>query len=326
MSEKNAELPLNGNLVIVGSTASGKSSLAIELARRRSNVEIISIDSMAIYRGMDIGTATPTVAEQEEIPHHLINIVDPSDEFALPLFQSAVEKALEEITNRGNRAVLVGGTGLHVRAVVDRLQVPPRFLSIRDEIELIPETAFLYRRLNDLDPLASEKIEPGNRRRIVRALEVTLGTGRPFSSFGPGLDVYPPSPFTEIGIRMPRDLNDLRIAERYKRQIEDGFVEEVKNLVSDGKELSKTASQALGYKQIISYIEGENTLDEAIESAIASTRRFARRQEKWFRRDPRIQWMEMQKDPLELLEEVIKVFDLIGRNTSNEFVKVPDYL
>ncbi|HAQ03793.1 MAG: tRNA (adenosine(37)-N6)-dimethylallyltransferase MiaA [Acidimicrobiales bacterium] len=326
MSEKNAELPLNGNLVIVGSTASGKSSLAIELARRRSNVEIISIDSMAIYRGMDIGTATPTVAEQEEIPHHLINIVDPSDEFALPLFQSAVEKALEEITNRGNRAVLVGGTGLHVRAVVDRLQVPPRFLSIRDEIELIPETAFLYRRLKDLDPLASEKIEPGNRRRIVRALEVTLGTGRPFSSFGPGLDVYPPSPFTEIGIRMPRDLNDLRIAERYKRQIEDGFVEEVKNLVSDGRELSKTASQALGYKQIISYIEGENTLEEAIESAIASTRRFARRQEKWFRRDPRIQWMELQKDPFELLEEVIKVFDLIGRNTSNEFVKVPDYL
>ena len=326
MSEKNAELPLNGNLVIVGSTASGKSSLAIELARRRSNVEIISIDSMAIYRGMDIGTATPTVVEQEEIPHHLINIVDPSDEFALPLFQSAVEKALEEITNRGNRAVLVGGTGLHVRAVVDRLQVPPRFLSIRDEIELIPETAFLYRRLKDLDPLASEKIEPGNRRRIVRALEVTLGTGRPFSSFGPGLDVYPPSPFTEIGIRMPRDLNDLRIAERYKRQIEDGFVEEVKNLVSDGRELSKTASQALGYKQIISYIEGENTLEEAIESAIASTRRFARRQEKWFRRDPRIQWMELQKDPFELLEEVIKVFDLIGRNTSNEFVKVPDYL
>ncbi len=326
MSEKNAELPLNGNLVIVGSTASGKSSLAIELARRRSNVEIISIDSMAIYRGMNIGTATPTVAEQEEIPHHLINIVDPSDEFALPLFQSAVEKALEEITNRGNRAVLVGGTGLHVRAVVDRLQVPPRFLSIRNEIELIPETAFLYRRLKDLDPLASEKIEPGNRRRIVRALEVTLGTGRPFSSFGPGLDVYPPSPFTEIGIRMPRDLNDLRIAERYKRQIEDGFVEEVKNLVSDGRELSKTASQALGYKQIISYIEGENTLEEAIESAIASTRRFARRQEKWFRRDPRIQWMELQKDPFELLEEVIKVFDLIGRNTSNEFVKVPDYL
>lgn len=326
MSEKNAESSLNGNLVIVGSTASGKSSLAIELARRRSNVEIISIDSMAIYRGMDIGTATPTVAEQEEIPHHLINIVDPSDEFALPLFQSAVEKALEEITNRGNRAVLVGGTGLHVRAVVDRLQVPPRFLSIRDEIELIPETAFLYRRLNDLDPLASAKIEPGNRRRIVRALEVTLGTGRPFSSFGPGLDVYPPSPFTEIGIRIPRDLNDLRIAERYKRQIEDGFVEEVKNLISDGRELSKTASQALGYKQIISYIEGENTLDEAIESAIASTRRFARRQEKWFRRDPRIQWMELQEDPFELLEEVIKVFDLIGLNTSNEFVKVPDYL
>ena len=191
---------------------------------------------------------------------------------------------------------------------------------------MISETSFLYEKLNDLDPIAVTKIEPGNRRRIVRALEVTLGTGRPFSSFGPGLDVYPPSPFTQIGIRLPRDLNDLRIAERYKKQIEDGFVEEVRNLVSDGRKLSKTASQALGYKQIISFIEGDNTLGEAIESAITSTRRFARRQEKWFRRDPRIQWMDVKKDPLELLEEVIKVFDAIGRNTFNEVVKVPDYL
>ncbi|MFL3012497.1 MAG: tRNA (adenosine(37)-N6)-dimethylallyltransferase MiaA [Acidimicrobiales bacterium] len=326
MFEKNVKPPVNGNLFIVGTTASGKSSLAIELARHRSNVEIISIDSMAIYRGMNIGTATPSIAEQEEIPHHVINIVDPSDEFALPLFQSAVEKALKEITDRGNRAVLVGGTGLHVRAVVDRLEIPPRFLSIRDEIELISETSFLYRKLNDLDPTAATKIEPGNRRRIVRALEVTLGTGRPFSSFGPGLDVYPPSPFTQIGIRVPRDLNDLRIAERYEKQIEDGFVEEVRNLVSNGRKLSKTASQALGYKQIISYMEGQNTLEEAIESAVSSTRRFARRQEKWFRRDPRIQWMDVKKDPLELLEKVIKVFDSIGRNTLNEFVKVPDYL
>ena len=326
MLRKNDDTSLNGNLVIVGTTASGKSSLAIELARRRQNIEIISIDSMAIYRGMDIGTATPTVQEQEEIPHHVINIVDPSDEFALPLFQSAVEKALKEISDRGNRAVLVGGTGLHVRAVVDRLEIPPRFLSIRDEIELISETSILYRKLNDLDPLASAKIEPGNRRRIVRALEVTLGTGRPFSSFGPGLDVYPPSPFTQIGIRMPRDLNDLRIAERYKRQIEDGFVEEVENLLSDGRKLSKTASQALGYKQVISYIDGENTLEEAIDSAISSTRRFARRQEKWFRRDPRIHWMDMKNDSLELLEEVIKVFDAIGRNTFNEVVKASDYL
>jgi len=323
---KNDETPLNGNLLIVGTTASGKSSLAIELARLRPNIEIISIDSMAIYKGMNIGTATPTIAEQEEIPHHVINIVDPSDEFALPLFQSAVEKALREISDRGNRAVLVGGTGLHVRAVVDRLEIPPRFLSIRDEIESISETSFLYRKLKDLDPTAATKIEPGNRRRIVRALEVTLGTGRPFSSFGPGLDVYPPSPFTQIGIRMTRDLNDIRIAERYKRQIEDGFVEEVGNLVSEGRKLSKTASQALGYKQIISYIDGENTLEEAIDSAISSTRRFARRQEKWFRRDPRIHWMDVKNDSLELLEEVIKVFDVIGRNTFNEVVKVSDYL
>ena len=138
--------------------------------------------------------------------------------------------------------------------------------------------------------------------------------------------MYPPSPFTQIGIRMPRDLNDLRISERYKRQIEDGFVEEVENLVSDGRKLSKTASQALGYKQVISYIDGENTLEEAIDSAISSTRRFARRQEKWFRRDPRIHWMDMKNDSLELLEEVIKAFDAIGQNTFNEVVKVSDYL
>ena len=326
MHRKNDETPRNGNLLIVGTTASGKSSLAIELARHRPNVEIISIDSMAIYKGMNIGTATPTILEQEEIPHHLINIVEPSEEFALPLFQSAVEKALREIAGRGNRAVLVGGTGLHVRAVVDRLEVPPRFLGMKDEIELISETSFLYRKLKDLDPSAASKIEPENRRRIVRALEVTLGTGRPFSSFGPGLDVYPPSPFTQIGIRFSRDLNDLRIAERYKIQIEDGFVEEVRDLVSDGRELSKTASQALGYKQLISYIEGENTLEEAIESAISSTRRFARRQEKWFRRDPRIEWLNLEKDPLEVLEKVIKVFDEIGVNTLNEVVKTPDYL
>ena len=326
MSEKDVKPSINGNLVIVGSTASGKSSLAIELARRRSNVEIISIDSMAIYRGMDIGTATPTLAEQKEIPHHLINIVDPSDEFALPLFQSAFDKALKEINNRGNRAVLVGGTGLHVRAVIDSLEIPPRFLSIRDEIELVSETSFLYGKLNDLDPTAAAKIEPGNRRRIVRALEVVLGTGRPFSSFGPGLDVYPFSPFTQIGLKLPRDLNDLRIAERYKRQIEDGFLEEVKELVSGGRKLSKTASQALGYKQFISYLDGEITLDEAIDLAVTSTKRFARRQEKWFRRDPRIEWMDVKNNPLELIEEVIKVFDAIDRNTLNEVVKVPDYL
>lgn len=317
MSEGNDEPLLNGNLFIVGTTASGKSSLAIELARRRSNIEIISIDSMAIYRGMNIGTATPTIAEQEEVPHHIIDIVNPSEEFALPLFQSAVEKALGGISDRGNRAVLVGGTGLHVRAVVDKLEIPPRFSSIRDEIELITETSFLYRKLDDLDPLAAAKIEPGNRRRIVRALEVALGSGRPFSSFGPGLDVYPPSPFTQVGVRLSRELNDLRIAERYKRQIDDGFVNEVRDLVSEGKKLSKTASQALGYKQIISYIEGENTLEEAIDSAISSTRRFARRQEKWFRRDPRIEWMDVEKDPLELLGEVIKIFDAIDRNTFN---------
>ena len=326
MSEKDVKPSINGNLVIVGSTASGKSSLALELARRRSNVEIISIDSMAIYRGMDIGTATPTLAEQKEIPHHLINIVDPSDEFALPLFQSAFDKALKEINNRGNRAVLVGGTGLHVRAVIDSLEIPPRFLSIRDEIELVSETSSLYRKLNDLDPTAAAKIEPGNRRRIVRALEVVLGTGRPFSSFGPGLDVYPFSPFTQIGLKLPRDLNDLRIAERYKRQIEDGFLEEVKELVSGGRKLSKTASQALGYKQFISYLDGEITLDEAIDLAVTSTKRFARRQEKWFRRDPRIEWMDVKNNPLELIEEVIKVFDAIDRNTLNEVVKVPDYL
>ncbi len=318
MPEENEGVALNGSLFLVGATASGKSSLAIELARQRPEVEIISIDSMAIYRGMNIGTATPTMAEQEEVPHHVINIVDPSEEFALPLFQVAVKESLEAISERGHRAVLVGGTGLHVRAIVDSLEVPPRFLDIRDEIESIEETSFLYEKLKDLDSVAAEKIESGNRRRIVRALEVTLGSGRPFSSFGPGLDVYPLSPFTQIGIRLPRELNDDRIAKRYQRQIEEGFVEEVRSLVDGGKELSKTASQALGYKEIISYINGEINLEDAIDSAISSTRRFARRQERWFRRDPRIEWMDVADEPLEVLNRVIKRFDAIGQNTFNE--------
>ncbi len=303
---------------MVGNTASGKSSLAIELARQRPNIEIVSVDSMAIYKGMDIGTATPTVAEQQEVPHHVINIANPYEDFALPLFQIAVKDALKSISNRGHRAVLVGGTGLHVRAIVDDLEVPPRFLEIRTEIELVNETSFLYEKLKDLDPVAAEKIEPENRRRIVRALEVTLGAGRPFSSFGPGLDVYKPSPFTQMGIRLPREVNDKRIAERYIKQIDDGFVEEVRSLVDGGKELSKTASQALGYKEIISYLNGENTLEDAVDSAVSSTRRFSRRQESWFRRDPRIEWIDVENDPLEALESVINRFDAIGQNTFNE--------
>ena len=303
----------NGHLVIVGSTASGKSSLAMGIGRSRPVAEIISIDSMAIYKNMDIGTATPSLEEQKEVRHHLLNLVEPCDEYAVPLFQSKVYSALDEITERKNRAVLVGGTGLHLRTVVDGFEIPPRFEFIRKEIEQTFDTENLYKKLKKLDPVASTRIDPANRRRIVRALEVTIGSGKPFSSFGAGLNDYPPSPFLQVGIRLPKEVVDQRIAERYKKQISEGFVEEVSSLMKKNEQLSKTASKALGYKQIIEYINGKITLEEAIESAIIATRQFARRQERWFRRDPRIEWLEVEKEPLDLLPIVIEKFDALSQ-------------
>ena len=292
---KLAERPL----VIVGPTASGKSDLAMGMARSIGEAEIVTLDSMQVYRGMNIGTATPTAAEQAEVRHHLIDLVDPAGEFAVAELQAQATAAIEDIRGRGGVPVLVGGTGLYVRAVIDNLQIPGRYPEVRGELEAEPDDGALYRRLAGLDPVAAGRMEPTNRRRIVRALEVTIGSGRLFSSYGPGLTHYPATTFVQVGLRWDRNRLDERIAARYQRQMTDGFLDEVRLLA--GQPISRTASQALGYRELLAHLRGEMTLDEALDRAVMRTRRFARRQERWFRRDPRIHWLDAPTTPGDVL-------------------------
>jgi len=285
--------------VILGPTASGKSSLALEVAALVDGAEIVSVDSMQVYRGMDIGTATPTATDRAAVPHHLIDLVDPSVAFTAGEFQRRAREVLVEIEQRGGTPILVGGTGLYLRAVVDDLEMPEQFPKVRAELERDPDTESLHRRLSAVDPVAAARMEPTNRRRIVRALEVAIGSGRPFSSFGPGLESYPPNRFVQIAIRRPRAEVDQRIAARFREQIEQGFLREVAEVSESG--LGTTARQALGYREMITHLAGECTLDEALDQAIRRTIRFARRQERWFRRDPRLKWVDAPVDPVDVL-------------------------
>lgn len=295
-------------VALVGLTASGKSGLAMEVARRWPDVELVSVDSMQVYRGMDVGTAKPTAEERAEVRHHLLDVADPWEDYSVVRFQRDVEAALAEIVARGGRALLVGGTGLYLHAVVDDLEVPGTFPDARAEVESEPDTRRLHARLVDLDPVAAGRMEPDNRRRIVRALEVTLGSGRPFSSFGPGLDTRPGG-VPQVGIRLPQPLVAERIEDRYRAQLADGFLDEVDALLARPHPLSRTAAQALGYRELIAHRRGEMTFDEAVDLAVRRTRRFARRQRAWFRRDPRITWVDAEHDPFEVLDEVLAAVD-----------------
>jgi tRNA dimethylallyltransferase len=297
------------HLALVGTTASGKSQLAMEVARRHRGVELVSVDSMQVYRGMDIGTAKPTPAEQSEVRHHLIDLADPWDEFTVTRFQQAFRAALADIESRGRRALLVGGTGLYLRAVVDELTIPGRFDDVRAELEAEADTEALFQRLQEVDPSAALRMEPTNRRRIVRALEVSLGSGQQFSSFGPGLETYPPSRIRLLGVELPAEVVADRIAARYREQLAAGFVDEVKRLAAEPRGLSRTARQALGYRELLAHVEEDADLDEMVELAIGRTRKFARRQRSWFRRDPRIEWLPAD-DPADLVEPLVSRLQL----------------
>jgi tRNA dimethylallyltransferase len=299
---------LSDHLALVGTTASGKSALALELARRDPRIEIVSVDSMQVYRGMDVGTAKPTPAERAEVRHHLLDLADPWEEFTVTRFQHAFRSALADIEARGRRALLTGGTGLYLRAVVDDLTIPGRYPEVRTELEAEPDTAALYERLQRLDPAAAARMEPGNRRRVVRALEVTLGSGAPFSSFGPGLEAYPPTPFRLVGVELPTETVAARIASRYADQLAAGFVDEVRRLAAVPRGLSRTARQALGYRELLAHVEEGVDLDAAVDLAIGRTRRFARRQRSWFRRDPRIEWLHAD-DPKTLVDSLATLAD-----------------
>ncbi|MEL6891518.1 MAG: tRNA (adenosine(37)-N6)-dimethylallyltransferase MiaA, partial [Actinomycetota bacterium] len=296
--------------------ASGKSAVAMAAARsmaeRGVGVDLVSIDSMQVYRGMDIGTAKPSAAERRAVPHHCIDLVEATEEFTVADFRAAYAEALDRIARTGRRAVLVGGTGLYHRVVVDDFDLPGEYPVVRHELERESDTEALYRRLVELDPAAASKMEPANRRRVVRALEVTLGAGRAFSSFGPGVDHYPDTPVAQLGIRWPRDVLADRIERRVHEMVAAGLVAEVGALAHRG--LSRSAGQALGYKEILEYLESRISQDEAVEQIITRTRQFAVRQERWFRRDPRVRWVDVEADPV--AECVPTVVDLLENATT----------
>ena len=301
-------------VALIGATASGKSSLALAFASRHDDVEIISVDSMQVYRGMDIGTASPSREERAAVPHHLIDVCDPSEEFTVARFRDLLDEALLGIGRRGHRALLVGGTGLYHRCAVDGLELAGGDEAVRARLEGeagVLGVEELHRRLVSLDPVAADRMEPSNLRRVVRALEVIEVTGRPFSSFGDGLDRYPPTPVAQIGLRWERAALAERIEARVHAMIDSGFVDEVIALLDASP--SRTAMQALGYAEIAAHLRGECSLDEAIDATVLHTRQFAVRQERWFRRDPRIRWVDITVDPiLEAMNVLEEVWDLGG--------------
>ncbi len=269
------------------------------LAGRHSDAEVVVVDAMQVYRAMDIGTAKPSAPDRAAVAHHCLDLVVASDEFTVADFADAARVALATIAEHDHRALLVAGTGLYLRSITDEMEVPGRWPELRAELDALVASegiAVLHRRLGDLDPAAAAKMEPTNVRRVVRALEVTIGSGRPFSSFGPGVDTYPPVAFLQFGLRWPRPLLAKRIAERVHRMIDSGLVAEVESLAAGP--VSRTARQALGYKEILEYLSGACSLEAAIETTITRTRQFAVRQERWFRRDPRIRWINIDDDPV----------------------------
>jgi len=295
-------------LVILGPTASGKSDVAMAFAARHPGTELVAVDAMQVYRRMDIGTAKPAVADRAAVPHHCLDLVDPGDEFTVSDFVVAAEAALAGIGEHGHGAVLVAGTGLYLRSITDPMDVPGRWPDVRADLDRRAATegsAALHRQLAALDPVAATKMQPTNQRRIARALEVTIGSGRPFSSFGPGIDTYPPVPFIQFGLRWARPALTTRIADRVHAMMAAGLLVEVESLAN--APVSRTARQALGYKELFDHLDGACSLDAAVHTIIVRTRQFAVRQERWFRRDPRIRWIDIDDDPvgtaLPVLEE-----------------------
>jgi len=305
------------HLAVVGPTAAGKSAVALAAAQALGDVEIVSVDSMQVYRGMDIGTAKPDASERAAVPHHLLDLAEPWEDFSVARFQQSAREALAGIEARGRRALLVGGTGLYFQAVVDGLQLPAEDRRLRDELDTQAEApdglAALYDELAALDPVAAARIDPGNRRRIVRALEVTRAGGRPFSSSGPGLfreNGETALPVRIAGLWMTRAAGARRIAQRFAAMEEGGLVEEVRRLAAHPRGLSRTARQAIGYKEVLDHLEGVvPTLEEGLERAVGRTRALARRQRMWFRRDPRIVWLGVEENPLATLPALLATWN-----------------
>lgn len=283
-------------VAIVAPTASGKSDVAMAVARE-TGAHIVAVDAMQVYRGMDIGTAKPTADDQTAVPHHCLDLVNPDERFTVAEFKSHGVAACEQISQAGADALFVAGTGLYLTAVIDDLQLPGEWPEVRAALQAEPDVDVLFTRLQELDPRAASRMDKSNRRRIERALEVCIGSGRPFSSFGPGTGAYPPSSARQIGILWPRETLSQRIERRVHAMMAAGLLGEVRGLAARFT-LSREARQALGYKELLEHLDGHLSLEEAVAKIVLRTRQFAVRQERWFRRDPRIEWVTVQADPV----------------------------
>ncbi|QDO90412.1 tRNA (adenosine(37)-N6)-dimethylallyltransferase MiaA [Ornithinimicrobium ciconiae] len=285
-------------VAIVGATATGKSDLGVALAQRLGG-EIINADASQLYRGMDIGTAKLTCGEREGITHHQLDVLDVVEEASVAAYQVAARADLAAIRGRGHLPIIVGGSGLYVRALLDRLEIPPTDPQVRArwEAELAHAgVGALYARLRATDPEAADRIEPRNGRRIVRALEVIELTGRPFSATLPRREYAVPS--LQLGLTAERAVLDTRISRRVDRMWEQGLVAEVRSLEGQGLRSGRTASRAIGYAQVLALLDGEADEGSARADTVAATRRLVRRQESWFRPDPRITWLPHDADDL----------------------------
>ena len=300
-------------VAVVGATATGKSDLALELAARLGG-EVVNADAMQLYRGMDIGTAKLPPPARRGIPHHQLDVLEVTDEASVAAYQAASRADIEGIRARGRRPVLVGGSGLYVRAALDRLQIPPTDPEVRRRLEARATASggdVMHARLRDLDPGAAEQIPPSNVRRVVRALEVVELTGRPFSASMPSRELVAPAVL--LGLRLDRDVLDRRIDKRVDHMWDAGLRGETEQLLERGLRDGFTASRAIGYSQAIAVVDGDLTEEQARLDTAQATRRYARRQESWFRADPRIVWL--QADSADLLDEALAAVRQAGTPT-----------
>ncbi len=284
-------------IVILGPTASGKSDAAMAAAQVNGNTHIVVCDAMQVYKRMDIGTAKPTTDDQQLVNHHCIDLVEPSARFTVSDYQKDARAAVAKVHELGANVLVVAGTGLYLTSLIDELSFPGEWPAVRAELQREPDVAALYSHLKALDPVAAQNIERSNRRRIERALEVCIGSGKPFSDNAPGTGAYPDNGVVQIGLLWPRDVLVKRVESRVKAMLQRGFLEEVAQLRKDGA-MSQTARQALGYAELNRHLDGKCTLDQAVGDIVTHTRQFAVRQERWFRRDPRIRWVHIEKNPI----------------------------
>ena len=299
-------------IAIVGPTGVGKTALGLHLAERLGG-EIVGADSRQLYRYMDIGTGKPTPEERARAPHHLIDVVDPDEDFSVALYQEAAGQTIGDIHRRGAVPLLVGGTGHYVWALLEGLRLPqvPPNAELRRELSAIAEEEggidWLFAQLSDLDPVAAQRIDPRNVRRVIRAIEVSRAMGLPFSQLG---SREPPPYRTQVlGLTCDRQELYRRIDSRAEEMVQRGWVEEVRGLMERGYGLELPVLSGLGYWEIGRHILGETALPEAVERIKVETRRFARSQYAWFKpTDGRIGWIDITHDPMGMAERAVRDF------------------